>query len=282
MRILLTGANGYLGKQIVDLLSDDKTIDFFATTHSMDIDKCQNNRIVCDLLDKNMVNQLRHDINPDIIIHTAAIVPKTQNDYDNKANQNLNLQMIDNLCSQFSGKFVFCSSMTVYSENQSMPVSEENVTGHSLTAYALAKRQAEFKILSYKQLTPLILRFPGLYGAGRQGGLIYNIIMHYKYNKMLTLPEKPLLWAGMNVVDVAFYCVNLARQNNKNTIVNISYDTVYSINHLIEIIADIAQSKSIQTIKYPDFQMDLTRLKNENIKFNTTFKDSIKEFYNLC
>ena len=179
MRILLTGANGYLGKQIVDLLSDDKTIDFFATTHSMDTDKCQNNRIVCDLLDKNMVNQLHHDINPDIIIHTAAIVPKTQNDYDNEANQNLNLQMIDNLCSQFSGKFVFCSSMTVYSENQSMPVSEENVTGHSLTAYALAKRQAELKILSYKQLTPLILRFLGLYGAGRKSGLIYNIIMHY-------------------------------------------------------------------------------------------------------
>lgn len=276
MKILLTGANGYLGQKIHKYLLENHTCDVLATSKT-----AQEGIIPCDLFDLYAVKNLYEQFYPDIVIHTAAIVPKTNEDFHNQVVQDVNVKMLENLVDGYQNKFVFCSSMTVYSQNLQMPVSESSADGRNLSAYGYAKYQAEKFLNSQPKITPLIIRFPGLYGAPRYKGIVYNLIHHYKYGEEISFPKVPLLWAGMHADDVAFLIVKLSLNPQGKGIFNLSYPNIYSLNRLNNLIAEISGKKTTKMISHPEFEMDLNRL-NDIFILNKSFRQSIESYYQEC
>lgn len=145
--ILLTGASGYLGRQVLANL-EERGLPYMATSRSGHVGTA------CDLLDYLQVVQLMDRVRPSMVIHCAALVPKKMEDYQDMDMALRSAHMVGNL-NQYDAPMVLASSLTV-------TVSPRSV-------YAQGKAKAEKYVKGR-----VVMRLPGLFGAERQNGRIYN------------------------------------------------------------------------------------------------------------
>ena len=127
MRILVTGAQGFLGGHIVDQLFKSN-ITVLATGR-----REAENTLVCNLSNAKEVQNLINVTAPDRIIHCAANVPKNLNEYSDEKSAKENLDMLDLVLEASSCPIILVSSMTVYGEGVLQAVSE-NQAGSATTA----------------------------------------------------------------------------------------------------------------------------------------------------
>lgn len=180
MNILLTGANGFLGKSI---LKETSEINFVSTLsrNSSDYTISLENEI------PNFKNQF------DIIIHAAGkahSIPKTE--YEKKEFYDVNVSGTLNLLkglekSGLPKKFVFISSVSVYGQETGNNINEE----HPLLAkdpYGISKIKAEVLVQKWcddNQIICSILRLPLLVGKkppGNLGSMVKAIDKGYYFN----------------------------------------------------------------------------------------------------
>lgn len=142
MNILITGANGYVGKAVSEKLRMNNNLFYIKNSKSFSF---KNNTIYLNLLDSSQVEELcNHALNIDIIIHTASKMasPETIDDmsilYDNiKIYENLT--KIAKYCNP--KRIINFSSMAVYS-NIDGEYTEESVINPSTNGdafYGLSK-----------------------------------------------------------------------------------------------------------------------------------------------
>lgn len=74
-KILITGSNGLLGQKLVDLLRNDNRYELIATSRGANRipDSEDVNYISLDITDQSYVDEVIDDVQPDYIIHTAAM-----------------------------------------------------------------------------------------------------------------------------------------------------------------------------------------------------------------
>ena len=182
MKILVTGAGGYLGSKIVDNLLY-KGFAVIPVTRDR-----------CNLLYANQVRELIRETSPDRIIHCAAFVPKIPSEYNDDRNK-LNIDMTENILISSQCPMVYISSMTA-----SNPVTE----------YAMSKLRGELRLQMLNN--GLSIRIPGLFGPPRKNGLIYNMLntIKFQYTHSLTLSDDLTEWTGMHVDDAAEEIAKLA------------------------------------------------------------------------
>lgn len=180
MNILLTGANGFLGRIIIKLLNKEYSFFTLSTTvgdYTVFLDK--------EIPDFRELY--------DVVIHAAGkahSVPKTQ--AEKQKFFEVNVQGTDNLLkglekSGIPKQFVFISSVSVYGQEFGALISEE----HSLDAkdpYGLSKIKAEKDIIDWcikHKVVCTILRLPLLIGEnplGNLGAMIKGIEKGYYFN----------------------------------------------------------------------------------------------------
>lgn len=180
MNILLTGANGFLGKTIIKLLN--KEFCFFSLSTTV------GNYPV--FLDKEIPNFKEQY---DLVIHAAGkahSVPKTE--AEKQKFFDVNIQGTDNLLkglekSGIPKQFVFISSVSVYGQEFGALISEE----HDLEAkdpYGLSKIKAEKNIIDWclkHKVVCTVLRLPLVVGENPLGNLeamIKGIEKGYYFN----------------------------------------------------------------------------------------------------
>ena len=277
-RVLLTGASGFLGKELSKYLFE-MHFDVVETSR-----EGKNNSIPCDLTIREDVAFLINSVNPDLIVHTAAFVPKYEKDYSNKKENSLNLIMLSHLIDESLSniKIVFMSSMTVYGDNKESRRSESDQC-FPASEYARNKLIGEQLLLNNVK-NFIIVRIPGLFGKDREGGLIMNLIKSSLGNNSINLPKKPIVWAAMEVSDAAISIVKLIKSSvslKKQEIVNIGYDEVYSINRLIKFHNEIFDTDLECNISHPEFIFDLKKLKKISSLPSRGLKDAIVELKSL-
>ncbi|MFQ9924800.1 MAG: NAD-dependent epimerase/dehydratase family protein [Beduini sp.] len=160
-RILITGSNGFVGKHLMNCLSNSFEV--------YGIDRCQpvedNYHFTCDITEKERLKNLYKKINPEVIIHLAAIVHKNNADTSEE-----NYNFINYECSKFlfdlavenKAKVIFASTIEVYGESEEQFIDEGTVCKPE-SYYAKSKYKAE----EYLRELPIeysILRFVPLYG----------------------------------------------------------------------------------------------------------------------
>lgn len=277
-RVLLTGACGFLGKELSKYLSD-MHFDVVETTR-----KGGGDTIPCDLTIREDVALLINSVNPDIILHSAAFVPKYEEDYSNKKENALNLLMLSHLIEENLSniKIVYISSMTVYGDNKKSKRTESD-SCFPTSEYARNKLEGERLLLnSFKKF--IIVRVPGLFGKGREDGLIMNLIKSSLGNNTINLPKKPIVWAAMEVSDAAKSIVKLIQSSvllKRQEIVNIGYDEVYSINRLIKLHNELFGTYLECKVVHPEFIFDLTKLRKMSCLPDRGLKDAMTELKSL-
>jgi nucleoside-diphosphate-sugar epimerase len=254
--IMVTGANGYLGGRVIELCKSEGINVAGCSRHKSDKPWLHK----CDLLNTEDTKNFISRFNPRVIIHCAATVPKNDAGYSDMKSAQDNLKIVDNLLITKPEHIVFCSSMTIYDENTKIPAREEDI-GKSLSLYAASKLAAEKRIFQ-TSVPATILRLPGLFGAPRKSGLLYNIISSFISGKHPALSKKFPLWSTMHVDDAAKLCLCASNKAPvSQVVINVGYSEPMSISDIVIRLAKIINIVPPRITSAPVFEMDLSRLK---------------------
>jgi nucleoside-diphosphate-sugar epimerase len=177
MRILITGANGFIGNAICQsFLTQGFSVRAIARNQTVG-NLSETDRLewipMGDLNSSTDWSNALKDI--DIVIHTAARAHKMQDNAEDplQSYRDMNTQVTLNLFAAAIQaqikKFIFLSSIKVNGEEtKSKPFAENDVVG-TIDAYGLSKWEAEQGIANLAQSTSMnytILRLPLVYGKG--------------------------------------------------------------------------------------------------------------------
>lgn len=179
-KIVLTGASGFLGKNLFKKLSGHDVIQVY-----------KNNKIedgwFCDLNKKDSVNMLIERSNPEIIIHCAANPsPKHPEDYKQFLEDHI-ISTVNLLESCKSGtKFIYISSVLVFGNH--FPVMEPT------NLYGAAKSSCEAFCEVYSKLKKIkinIIRPCAIVGPEMSHGLLFDV-----KRKLKSEDEKIEVWGN--------------------------------------------------------------------------------------
>lgn len=177
MKILVTGAAGFIGSQLSRRLMDDghtvKGIDNF-NSHLYE-PELKRDRMVhfgldiwgCDLKDPIKTEALLRDFEPEVIIHLAALAGVRDSLGKEKHYHANNIDATQNLidiCKTHlpNVRIIYASTSCVYAGSQ-VPWTEGNETGKQLNAYGYTKWANECQMQS-SGLNTVGLRFFTVYG----------------------------------------------------------------------------------------------------------------------
>lgn len=145
--ILLTGASGYLGRHVLAKL-EAGAFPYMATSRSGVVGTA------CDLTNPRETQALLERVQPTTVIHCAAYVPKTLEDYDDEHPADASERMCWELAED-GVMVVLASSLTAADPS---------------SAYARGKVAAELAVSG----CGISMRLPGLFGLPRRNGRIYQ------------------------------------------------------------------------------------------------------------
>jgi len=168
-KILILGANGFLGSNIIQLRRENKVIfkDFSfiaADLHNNYIDKAVPFYHI-DITHQDDVYNKIVNLSPDIIVLTAALTNVDQNEKDKRLATKINVEGPKNVikaCKQIDSKLVFMSTDFVFDGEKKGYYTEDDIP-NPISHYAKTKLDAELAIIN-SDIDHLICRTAVLYG----------------------------------------------------------------------------------------------------------------------
>lgn len=273
MRILVTGAQGFLGCRVVSMLRT-KGVTVIPTGLFN-----EEGYRKCDLLLRVDVRELIRVTSPDRIVHCAAHVPKVLTEYADSRNAGLSLEMLDNILAESACPIIYISSMTVYGKENNRAVHEEDA-GEASSEYGRGKWEGE-KHLEADGRVGISVRIPGLFGLPRRQGIVYNVMFTAKYGKKPLLPPGPLMWAAMHVDDAAESIAILSTAKiDCYEAVNVGYCGKQSIGLLLRLSCEAYNRTYDYDVTHPSFEYDLTRAKGYGAVPSLDFREALFKFGN--
>jgi nucleoside-diphosphate-sugar epimerase len=256
LKVLITGANGFIGSHIVDMLLKEKYNVTCILRKKSNLKWIQNlpiKYVYGDLDDKNFLETIINSV--DIVIHCAGIVRAvTKNEYFK-----INVKNTRNLCQAILKininlkKFIFISSQAAMGPSSSCAnIRKISDRESPISDYGLSKLAAESEIrkLFLKKVPYIILRPATVYGPRDKDVLIFfNLV--YKHIRLLTTTKRLLQLVFVD--DVAKAVINCLQNEkiNNNTYYLANYNT-YTWSDMGKIIASSARIRTIPFI-IPDF-----------------------------
>ncbi|MCA9539055.1 MAG: GDP-mannose 4,6-dehydratase [Myxococcales bacterium] len=184
MRILVTGAAGFIGSSLCDrLLADGHEVtgvDNFNAFYDPAIKAAnvlaaeRNPRFECvrgDLLDDTLMDAVFERVRPDRVVHLAAWAGVRPSIEHPAIYQRVNIEgtmRVLELCRRHRiDRLVFASSSSVYGERKTVPFCEDDPVDHPISPYAATKKAGELLCYTWHHLHGLhvdCLRFFTVYG----------------------------------------------------------------------------------------------------------------------
>lgn len=243
IKVLVTGANGFIGKNLVKALSQyGNKFEIHSISRENNVSSKNSQKIhLVDLTNLNFLKQVVMNIDPNIIIHLAY--SKQRNEKIGISNQIylLNLQISSNIIEasrtlKSLKKFIFFGSCDEYGIQKNS--FKENQLERPLTSYGLSKLSItkKLKALYLKENYPSVIIRPSVvYGEGQDESMflpsLANSIRKEKNFKM-TMGEQ---YRDYIYIDDLIEAIILLL-NNKNLdlgeIINISYGESYQIKKI--------------------------------------------------
>lgn len=184
-KILLIGANGQLGKDLIRVLSHD-----FVITGT-DVEQC-------DISKREQVSSLFESNRPDLVINTAAWtdVPGCETN-DKKAFEvnALGAKHIAQACDRISCKLLHISTDYVFDGKKNSPYVESDLPA-PLNVYGLSKLTGEYYIQAYCRKY-FIVRTSGLYGIhpaiGKKTNFVETMLKKAKEGNTIKVVDDEVL-----------------------------------------------------------------------------------------
>ena len=164
-KILVTGASGFIGSNLLKFLNRKK---FFVTGIS---NSHSNNHSVnsLSLLSKKKINQFLHEHNFDFVIHLGASVEELDSINTFKKNCQTTINLLNACVDTKIKNFIYASGHIVYDSSHYLPI-DENHPLNPTTNYGLSKLINEnfCKLFSQHDINFTILRISSVYGNGQK------------------------------------------------------------------------------------------------------------------
>ncbi len=276
MRILVTGAAGFIGSHVSAALLDQGFV-----VHGLDnfdpfYDRATKEENLLPLLARNGFSLSEGDIRDsrvlegildvDAVVHLAALAgvrPSIERpDEYVSVNVDGTARILEFVRSRGIGSLVFGSSSSVYGNNPKVPFSETDPVDRPISPYAATKRAGELICHTYSHLfgiSIICLRFFTVYGPGQRPDLAIH-----KFSRLMSDGESiPMFGDGSterdytyigDIVDGVLRAVKWSLENpGAFEIVNLGESETISLSRMISEIADVLQCEPmIQTFPMQD------------------------------
>ncbi|MFN8016234.1 MAG: NAD-dependent epimerase/dehydratase family protein [Acidimicrobiia bacterium] len=172
MKILITGASGYLGKRLLEALQHEKDLKIFVIGNNIPEVNTEFTFIRANLCDVVSLNNAAKTIGElDTIIHLAAKVPKTGQEDMMSEMVAVNIVGTINLLSSFKDRFkklVFGSTAEIYGLPEAIDFIDERQMPQPKSYYGITKYASEIlakEFCSRNNISFVSLRFSVMYGS---------------------------------------------------------------------------------------------------------------------
>ena len=267
MRILLTGAAGFIGSHLTERLLEAGHevlgLDNFNSFYDPAIKKaniaqsCQHDRFELvrgDICDAALLKDLFARFKPDRLVHLAAwagVRPSIENPAIYQA---VNLEGTVNLFERCRhdgvNDIVFASSSSVYGDREKVPFSEKDFVGQPISPYAATKRAGELLAYTWHHLFGLnidCLRFFTVYGPRQRPEMAIA-----KFTKAIADGETVTLFGdGSSARDYTYIddiidgVMRSVEQVKGYRIFNLGNSTPTRLSHLVDLISSSVGREAI-------------------------------------
>ena len=251
-RFYVTGANGFVGRNVVKFLLDKGAKSVLAVD---DLSTSGGKWCLEEFLGTNPTNlfcssltvdQISDEswLETDHIIHLACknILISTTNPFEDlMTNAYMTLQLLE-VAKDFKIPMVFSSSASVYGNQRLMPTPED-VPLNPLSVYACSKLAAENYCITYNQLHDVdvsVVRYSNVYGPGQVPtgnyiGVVSKFIIDALNNNVIKVHGSGRQTRDYTYIDDVVKATLLALFSPKATgdVYNIGYGQEHSVNDLI-------------------------------------------------
>lgn len=207
LKILITGASGFIGSSIIEYLEEKGNVVFGCVRTP---EKKKNEKfIVCDLEKET----LEADIDVDVIIHTAAIFPYADTKFDVFFSSNVmaTKNVLEYAKSHNIKRIIYMGSVVSYGEING--VLREDSPHNNPNDYGLTKYVAE-QLIRSSGIPYYILILPGVVGKNCKDNWIMNVAKALYSNKQVTYYNGQGLFNNiLDVQDLCIYIENLLMKN---------------------------------------------------------------------
>jgi nucleoside-diphosphate-sugar epimerase len=286
MKLLVTGATGFIGRKLVEHISKDNIVYGIARSESKIFQKDNINWIIQDLS-----KELNYSILPkelDAIIHLAQ--SKHYRNFPEKAldiflvNDYSTIQLLDYGRRIGISSFVFASSGSVYARKGGSFLESDPL--NPTTFYPNSKLISEHLVSSYSNFfSTAILRYFSVYGEGQKNMLVPNLINSVKEGRPIMIYNEEGIKITPTYIDDAVRATASAISIQGNEIINVAGSDVVSILKLSEIIGEVLGKKPVYEYKNDpnamDFVANIDKMKSVlGVVPEVSIKEGIKRTIN--
>ena len=286
MRVLVTGATGFIGSKLVEHISKDNVVYCIARSESKIFQSDNVNWIIQDLS-----KELNNSILPkklDAIIHLAQ--SKHYRNFPEKAldiflvNDYSTVQLLDYGRRIGLKSFVFASSGSVYARKDGSFLEDDPL--NPTTFYPNSKLISEYLVSSYSNFfSTTILRYFSVYGEGQKNMLIPNLINSVKEGRPIIIYNEEGIKLTPTYIDDAVRATASAISIQENETINVAGGEVISILKLSEIIGEVLGKKPVYEYKTDpnamDFVANIDKMKSVlGVVPEVSIKEGIKRTIN--
>jgi UDP-glucose 4-epimerase len=244
---LVTGAAGFIGSHVVDLLiADGHTVVALDDLSGGFADNVNPPAIFMEAScnDHQKLAEIFEEYTFDYVFHLAAYAAEGLSHFIKRFNYTNNVigsvNLINEAVKHDVKRFIFTSSIAVYGSNQ-LPMREE-MTPQPEDSYGIAKYAVELELKATHEMFGLdyvILRPHNVYGERQNTGDIYRNVIGIFMNRILSGEPLTIFGDGEQkrafsyISDVAPIIAKSATHDDaRNEIFNVGAETVYTINEL--------------------------------------------------
>jgi len=240
MKILITGSEGFVGKNLVKGLSQKHTI---YTSDQLD-SSTHENYSKCDITNYDSVEKIVKDV--DAVIHLTAhsLVSSLDGSITNGRVNIMGLLNLLECCKKNSvSKVIFTSASSLIGEPK-FPHVDENHPPKPKTAYGITKLTSEHYLRLYNELYNIdytVFRFFNIYGPFQKNGLIPSIYNKIQNNEPITVFGK-----GDQIRDyvyiediIPFFEQAISTDISKNNVLNMGTGNGTTILEIIKNMSEI-------------------------------------------
>lgn len=253
-KVLLTGVDGFTGKYVKQELNS-RGFSVIGLVHR----NANQGQVACDLTDREAVIACLEQVQPNYIIHLAALSfvghANKKAFYDVNVFGALNLLEAAKELGLQLDKVVFASSANVYGNPEDVECISEVVSPSPVNHYAMSKLAMEHMAkLWFSEYRMIITRPFNYTGPGQaENFLIPKIVSHFKRNATeIELGNTDVSRDFSDVRDIALAYANLLESDAQSETVNLCSGQVTSLQAIISMMEEIAGYK-IKVRVNPDF-----------------------------
>jgi nucleoside-diphosphate-sugar epimerase len=305
MKILITGAGGYVGSELVRYLIENTNYKIIAydlfiyeVNIFFDIDNRNLKIVTGDIRDNNLLNEALKGV--DICIHLACISNDPSFDLNPNLGKSINYDCFPSIIRSCKNngikRFIYASSSSVYGVSEQSNV-EENSKKNPLTDYSKYKLLCEEILLNEinNDFQSIIIRPATVCGFSKRLrlDLVVNIfVSHAYFNKKITIFGGNQLRPNINIRDmIRAYAmlIELDYDNYNGSIYNCGFDNL-SLNDISDLVVKNMgeQIEVIHTLTDDNrsYHISSDKIKREiNFKpkydINDAINDLIKNFRHI-